>query len=77
MRSQQAEQITSARITLIVPIGVVLFMRFAYPAADTFYSGVTGELLLLGCGTVMLCGYVWMLRIGRIARAQRVDEEIP
>jgi Flp pilus assembly protein TadB len=77
VRSQQAEQITSARITLIVPIAVVLFMRFAYPAADTFYSDVTGEILLLACGAVMLCGYVWMLRIGRIARAPRVDEEIP
>jgi tight adherence protein B len=75
VRSQQAEQITSARITLLVPVAVVVFMRVAYPAADAFYSGTPGELLLLVCGSVMLCGYVWMLRIGRIARPARVDED--
>lgn len=75
VHAQQAEQITSARITLVVPIAVVVFMRFAYPAADSFYASVTGEFLLLGCGTVMLCGYVWMLRIGRVARPARVDED--
>jgi tight adherence protein B len=75
VHSQQAEQITSARITMLVPIAVVLFMRFAYPAADAFYTSVTGEFLLLGCGSVMLCGYFWMLKIGRIARPARVDED--
>jgi tight adherence protein B len=75
LHAQQAEQITSARITLLVPIAVVIFMRVAYPAADAFYSSVPGELLLLGCGSVMLCGYIWMLRIGRVTRPARVSEE--
>jgi len=72
VQSQQAEQITSARITLLVPIAVVIFMRIAYPAADAFYSSVFGELLLLVCGTVMLFGYVWMLKIGRLSRQARL-----
>ncbi len=75
LHAQQAEQITSARITLVVPIAVVIFMRVAYPAADALYSSVPGELLLLVCGGVMLSGYVWMLRIGRVARPARVNEE--
>jgi Flp pilus assembly protein TadB len=75
VHSQQSEQVTSARITLVVPIAVVIFMRLAYPAADAFYSSVAGELLLLGCGSVMLCGYFWMLKIGRVARPARVDDD--
>jgi hypothetical protein len=59
---------------LVVPIAVVIFMRVAYPAADALYSSVPGELLLLVCGAVMLSGYVWMLRIGRVARPARVNE---
>ena len=76
VHSQQAEQITSARITLVVPIAVVIFMRVAYPAADAFYSSLGGELLLLACGSVMLCGYFWMLKIGQVARPARVDEDL-
>src|SRR5919199_3024568 len=38
IRAQQAQQIPSARITLLVPIAVVLFLRAAYPAADRFYA---------------------------------------
>ena len=72
VHAQQSEQITSARITLVVPIAAVLFMRVAYPAADRFYTSATGEFLLLGCGIVMLGGYWWMLKIGRVARAARV-----
>jgi tight adherence protein B len=75
LHSQQAEQIMGARITLIVPIGVVLFMRVAYPAADRFYTSPTGELLLLVCGLAMLAGYFWMLKIGRVARPARAEEE--
>jgi tight adherence protein B len=74
VHAQQAEQITSARITLLVPIAVVIFMRLAYPSANAFYSSVLGEVLLLACGSVMLGGYVWMLRIGRVARSARVVE---
>jgi tight adherence protein B len=75
VRSQQTDQVTSARITLVVPIAVVLFMRIAYPAADRFYTSTPGELLLLGCGIVMLGGYIWMLKIGRVARPARVNED--
>jgi hypothetical protein len=75
-RSQQAEQITSARITLLVPVAVVILMRLAYPAADALYSSVPRELLLLVCGSVMLCGYIWMLRIGRVTRPARVGEDM-
>ncbi len=75
IRAQQAQHITSARITLAVPIVVVLFMRAAYPAADRFYASPVGELILLGCGASMLVGYVAMLRLGNVARAPRAVEE--
>ncbi len=75
IRAQQAEQIAGARITLLVPIAVVLFMRVAYPAGDHFYASPVGELLLLGCGLAMVGGYCWMLNIGRVARPARADEE--
>jgi Flp pilus assembly protein TadB len=75
VHSQQAEQITGARITLVVPIAVVVFMRVSFPDADRFYSTPGGELLLLVCGIAMLVGYWSMLKIGRVARPSRVDEE--
>jgi Flp pilus assembly protein TadB len=75
VHSQQAEQITGARITLLVPIAVVVFMRVSFPDADRFYTSPGGELLLLVCGIAMLVGYWSMLKIGRVARPSRVDEE--
>ena len=66
MHAQQAEQIMGARITLLVPIAVVLFMRVSFPDADRFYTSPGGELLLLVCGLAMLLGYWFMLKIGRV-----------
>ncbi len=70
-----AEHVTSGRITLIVPVAVVGFMRVAYPAADRFYTSPPGELLLFGCGLAILVGYGWMLKIGRLGRTPRVEEQ--
>lgn len=75
IRAQQAQQVTSARITLVVPIAVVLFLRAAYPAADRFYASGTGELILLGCGVCMLFGYWSMLRLGHVPRPPRAAQE--
>jgi len=75
IRAQQAQQITSARITLAVPIAVVLFLRAAYPAADRFYVSPVGELLLLGCGAFMLVGYWSMLSLGRVPRGPRAGDD--
>jgi Flp pilus assembly protein TadB len=75
VHSQQAEQITGARITLVVPIAVVVFMRVSFPDADRFYTTPGGELLLFVCGIAMLVGYWSMLKIGRVARPSRANEE--
>jgi tight adherence protein B len=75
IRSQQAQHITSARITLVVPIAVVLFLRAAYPAADRLYASGPGELILLGCGICMLFGYWSMLRLAHVPRPPRAAQE--
>ena len=75
VRAQQAQHVTSARITLAVPIAVVLYMRVAYPAAERFYASPMGELILLFCGASMVLGYWSMLRLGSIGRAPRAVEE--
>jgi Flp pilus assembly protein TadB len=71
LAAQQARQITSARITLVLPILVVVFLRTSLPGADAFYSGPVGELLLLVCGLCMVFGYWLMLRTGRLSEAPR------
>ena len=40
IRAQQAQQIDSARLTMLMPIGVVVFLRLFYPNADRFYASV-------------------------------------
>jgi Flp pilus assembly protein TadB len=71
IRAQQAQHITSARITMLVPIAVVVMMRLGYPAAERFYASTIGELILLVCGGCIVAGYWWMLRIGRVSRGRR------
>jgi tight adherence protein B len=73
--AQQAEQIMGARITLVVPVAVVVFMRVSFPDADRFYTSPGGELVLLVCGLAMLLGYWSMLKIGRISRPAREHED--
>jgi Flp pilus assembly protein TadB len=73
IRAQQAQQVTSARMTMAVPIAVVLFMRAGYPAADRFYASPVGELILFCCGLCIVFGYWSMMRVGSVARGPRAE----
>jgi hypothetical protein len=49
LAAQQVRHIESARMTLVLPIVVVLFLRTGFPGAAEFYAQPIGELILLGC----------------------------
>ncbi len=75
IRAQQAQQIDGARLTVLIPIGVVLFLRLFYPNADRFYASLGGELLLLACGSSIMFGYWLMLRVGEVPHVRRLMKE--
>ena len=75
IRAQQAQQIDSARLTMLMPIGVVVFLRLFYPNADRFYASVPGEALLLVCGVSIVFGYWLMLRLGEVPHVRRLVRE--
>jgi len=75
IRSQQAQQIDSARLVTLMPIAVVVFLRLFYPNADQFYASFWGEMLLLGCGISIAFGYWLMLRVAEVPHASRLVKD--
>lgn len=75
IRAQQAQQIDSARLVMLMPIAVVVFLRLFYPNADQFYASFWGEILLLGCGVSIAFGYWLMLRVGEVTHIGRLVKE--
>jgi Flp pilus assembly protein TadB len=72
IRAQQAQQIDSARLTMLMPVAVVVFLRLFYPNAEQFYAGFWGEMLLLACGCSIVFGYWLMLRVGEVPHVSRL-----
>jgi Flp pilus assembly protein TadB len=75
IRAQQAQQIDSARLVMLMPVAVVVFLRLFYPNADQFYASFWGELLLLGCGSSIAFGYWLMLRVGEVPHLGRLVKD--
>jgi Flp pilus assembly protein TadB len=75
IRSQQAQQIDSARLVMLMPLAVVVFLRLFYPNADQFYASLWGEMLLLGCGISIAFGYWLMLRVAEVPHVSRLVKD--
>jgi tight adherence protein B len=69
---ERSRTMLSARVMLVLPVGLLLLVRFWQPATAETLSTVTGQAILAGCALVVLSGYALVLRIGRLPEEERV-----
>ncbi len=74
IRSRQASGETAARITLLIPFIVVVFLRVFSPGAADFYSSPFGEVLLMGAFASFAFGYGLMRRVSSVPSTPRTVE---
>jgi tight adherence protein B len=69
---ERSRTMLSARIMLVLPVALLLLVRFWQPATADTLSTVAGQEILAGCALVVLSGYALVLHIGRLPDEARV-----
>jgi tight adherence protein B len=69
---ERSRTLLSARVMLMLPVALLVLVRFWQPATAETLSTVAGQEILAGCAVVVLIGYALVLRIGRVPDEERV-----